>query len=571
MTTQTTQQVRYPIGLSDFDALITGNYLHVDKTLMIKDVINDGCNAIVITRPRRFGKTINMSMLKYFFAIPADGQSKRHLFTNTLLEQQHPELIEQYQGQFPVIFISLKDVKEESYSLAEEQFQELILSVYREHYYLVDSDHLSEIDKIEFRKFINGNLNTAKLKNSLKILTAYLHKHYQRRVIVLIDEYDTPIQKAYLSGYYDEMISLIRGFFGAALKDNVAVEKSVTTGILRIAKESIFSDLNNVKIRSILDEQYCQYFGFTIPELDNMLNQVDMQSLRANLIEWYNGYIFGYETVLNPWSIINCLENKGKYETYWLGTSSNDLIHTLMTKSTAPIKSELEALMQGHEIEMVLDQNIQFTTLLNADSSIWRLLLSSGYVTAKYIGQEGSKLVCRLRLPNQEIKAIFTDIIQDWFVRAIGIHKYHNMLGELVVANVEVFYDILQEFILKSTSYLDFGGEQCEQYYHVFVLGMLVNLRNTHHILSNRESGHGRYDVAIIPNNAINDTAIIMEFKADRENKKDLKTLAEEALAQIFAKDYSASINKDSIQKILRIGLSFRSKKVEIAYDIEII
>jgi len=404
MTIQSQDVIRYPIGLSDFEQLVTGNYVRVDKTLFIKDVIDDGSLVLLITRPRRFGKTINLSMLYYFFALQNSDQIKRHLFDESLLNLHFPEIVNEHQGRYPTIFLSMKDLKFNTFDQAVAKIKDILMTLFRQYRYLLDSNILSEFDKQVFEIIISGKASNVQLTNALKVLTEFLYKHHGERAIILIDEYDTCLQEAFLNEYYDEMMDFMRPLLSSVLKDNPYLEKAVLTGILRVAKESIFSGLNNVKVYTLFTEKYSQYFGFTDEEVTAMLGQIDKSQYKENLTKWYNGYQFGNTTIYNPWSIINCLDGDGHYQPYWVNTSSTDLIQKVVTRSGISLKTDIEELLSGNELEVEVDEHMEFKHFNKLDTAVWHLLLSSGYLTARAIRQEGSKITCRLRIPNHEIQ-----------------------------------------------------------------------------------------------------------------------------------------------------------------------
>lgn len=564
----------FPIGVSDYEQLITEYGQYIDKSLMIKDIFDDGSLVQLITRPRRFGKTLNMSMLKYFYALTPENQRKRNLFDHSILNREHPTFVEEHQGQYPLIYLSFKDIKTSTYDRAESKLHKIIKDAYEEDFqFLLQSDHLTHSEKQTIQSTISGPIDFTSLADSLRDLSKFLYKHYQQRVFILIDEYDTPIQHAYLNDYYDQMIELMQSLLTAALKDNRYLKKGVLTGILRISKESIFSGLNNLKVNTVLDEPFCEYFGFTVKEVTNLLKRIDRLPLNENLKAWYNGYLCGNQTLYNPWSILSCLHNKGKYETYWAGTSSNQLIRDLLTRSSVKLKSAFAELISGNEIEVAIDPYTNFAVLKHneKDSDIWHVMLASGYLTATVLTHQGTKVVCRLKMPNQETHDVFKDIIVSWFDDVIGHSQYEEMINALMNGDVEIFFNIIRAFLLESASYHDFGGQAPEQVYHVLILGTLIGIQqsSTHALSSNLESGYGRYDLAIVPTSNAYHTAVIFEFKATKNKEDDLKAMANQALEQINRNEYEAGIQKPHIKKIIKVGMAFNGKRVEMSHDVE--
>ncbi|OFI07072.1 putative AAA-ATPase [Clostridium acetireducens DSM 10703] len=548
---------KIPVGISDFKELIQDNYYFVDKTLFIKDIIEDGAKAILLPRPRRFGKTLNMSMLKYFFEKTQEDNSV--LFQN--LEICNYKDIMNYQGKYPVIYISFKDIKYSNWKDCREAIAFLISSIFEDFKYVID-EKSSEQEQYYYNKILSSNSSIVELEMSFKVLTELLYKKTGKKPIVLIDEYDVPIQEAYLKKYYDELIGFMRNFFSGALKDNIYLEKAVLTGILRVAKESIFSGLNNLIIYSILSPYYNQYFGFTEKELEILLNYYKINCDIENIKEWYNGYKFGELTIYNPWSVLNYIrERKMGFRAYWANTSSNDLIRDLLAKGNNAVKSELETLINGKKLVKAIDENIVMNEIEMSTENLWSFLLFSGYLKILNTEIIDGRVYCTLGIPNKEVKFIYEEIILKWFKENINNDEFLHMLTALTKGDIDTFDMIFADTVEKTLSYFDVSGES-EKFYHAFVLGMLVALKDTHDVKSNRESGYGRYDVMIIPKDKQN-LGIIIEFKKiNKRRKETLEDGVEKALNQIEEKDYKQELLDLGIKNIIELGIAFEGKEV---------
>ena len=498
------------IGTSDFKELIEENHYFVDKTLLIKEFLENGAKIILTPRPRRFGKTLNLSMLKYFFDIRTKNDTKE-LFNGLKIENEI-EIME-LQGEYPVIFITFKNQKHIDYIEFVDGISNLISNLYRDHEYLLSSNKLTENDKIKYEKFLNEEVNTAILQNGISELMYYLNKHYEKKVMLFIDEYDVPIQEAYLRGYYEEMIILIRNLLTAALKDNSYVEKSLITGILRVAKESIFSGLNNLEVNTLLRYNFNDKFGFTEGEIEKLANYYGAMDKFESIKDWYNGYVFGSEIIYNPWSVLNYLKNKREgFMPYWINSSSNDLIKRLLLKGDNNMKLELEELIEGKSISKVIDDSIVMSEVEDSNENIWSFLLMSGYLKAVKTENIRGRLHCDLKIPNEEVHIFYENLIEKWFKETMTNQKYELMLNTLITGDIKIFAGLFNEFVISNLSYFDVSGKEPERVYHAFVLGMLVSLSNEYEVKSNKESGYGRYDVMIITKD-ISNIGIIIEFK----------------------------------------------------------
>lgn len=572
------------IGTSDFKELIEKNNYFVDKSLLIKEFIENGAKIILTPRPRRFGKTLNLSMLKYFFDVRTKEETK-DLFKGLKIENEKE--IMKLQGEYPVIFITFKNVKYFNYEDFEDGLMFLLSNLYKEHEYLIESDKLSKIDKQDYIDMMERKASTAALCNGISSLMGYMNKHYGKRVMLFIDEYDVPIQEGYLNegnptyirslgafekpntrfglSQHDEMITLIRNLLTSALKDNPYAEKSLITGILRVAKESIFSGLNNLEVNTILRYSFNNKFGFTEEEIEVLTKYYNADDELEGIKDWYNGYIFGGEIIYNPWSVLNYLKNRREgFMPYWINSSSNDLIKRLLLKGDNKIKIELEELIEGKSINKVVDDNIVMSEVEDSNENIWSFLTLSGYLKAVKTENIEGILNCELEIPNKEVHIFYRNLIEKWFKETLNNQKYNTMLEALITKDLEVFEEIFTDFVMKNMSYFDVSGEEPEKVYHAFVLGMIVSLADKYEVKSNKESGYGRYDVMLIPRN-VSKPGIIIEFKRIKESiSKTIDEGVREALNQIEEKRYETELQDRGISDILKLAIVFKGKRVKI-------
>ena len=538
---------KIPIGVENFKEIITNNCYYVDKTKFIEKILNDGSKIKLFTRPRRFGKTLNMSTIKHFFDIK-NNEENRKLFNNLDIEKS---VYIKEQGQYPVIFISMKGIKDITWEEAKSSLKILISKLYSEFKYLLDN--LDEFDLPRFKKYLLADIDFANLKNALEFLTRVLYEKHKKEVILLIDEYDSPLISAYEHNYYDEAINFFKVFYGEALKTNDYLKMGIITGIIRVIKAGIFSDLNNLRVYSILDKQYSDFFGFTEKEVEKMLIDFNIEYNLPEVKSWYDGYKFGDTEVYNPWSILNFVQNR-ELEGYWIGTSGNFLIKEVLKDSNSEINISLEKLFNGKKIEEVITGNSDLSSLLSYHE-IWELLLFSGYLTVdKKIDED----VYSLRLPNKEIRKFFKNEFIDI---TFGASEFRKTMETLKNNKIEEFEKNLQNILLKSTSYMD--GKN-ENFYHGLFLGMSFYLDNKYSVKSNREAGLGRYDVLIEPINK-KERAFILEFKVT-DSEKNLEKFSKEALEQIINKKYNIELIKKGIKDITYIGIAFYKKQLRISY-----
>jgi hypothetical protein len=544
--------------------LIKGKYQFADKSLFIKDIIGDGADVILITRPRRFGKTLNLSMLRYF--LQKDYSQDMNLFEKLAISEDQ-EFCTNHQNQYPVIFISFKDINQSNYADAYSGIKTLISDLYTEHQYLFD-DHedniLHEQEKAVFHKLLYKEGDKSEVEEAIKKLAIYLTRKFNKSPIILIDEYDTPIQEAYLNDYYQDMIKLMRSLLGQALKDNSCLSKAVLTGITRISQESLFSGLNNLEVYSLLREEYGQYFGFTEDEVSKLIAETQQEVSLSAIKKWYNGYQIGKYVLYNPWSIIKCLKNHGKLEPYWKNTSSNGLIKKLLTQAKPDVKKQFEELLQGHSIEQPLSENLIFSDIETKTEALWSLLLYAGYLKVLSSKMCGNRLMAKIMIPNREVSFVYDEIVEQWFIDAVSLDSYYQLMRSLSDGDMDKLKMHLSKYIMQSGSFFDFDKNTSEQVFHVFILGLIVGLRDHYIIQSNHEAGLGRSDVMMIPKNK-EMQGIILEFKTS--DVSELFSKAEEALQQIKDKKYVESFHQHNINSVLLIGLSFCGKQMELVHE----
>ena len=541
---------RLAIGVSDFKKIIKGDFYYFDKTKLIEEIINDGSEVKLFTRPRRFGKTLNMSMLKYFFDIENKEENKK-LFKDLYIEKTDAF---KEQGQYPVIFLSLKDLKASNWEEMEEKISVVLSDLFSEYEYLIND--LLGSDSNKLKKIINEDANLSNLGRSLKLLTKILYEKYNKKVVVLIDEYDSPLVSAYINGYYEKAKDFFKTFYSIVLKDNSYLQMGVLTGIIRVIKAGIFSDLNNLRTYTILSEMYTDSYGLTEEEVVKSLKDYGIEQEISNVKDWYDGYKFGDSEVYNPWSILNFLDFK-ELRAYWVDTSGNDLIKDVLKNITKNTIEALERLFNGEGLKQNISGTSDLSKLLS-EEELWELMLFSGYLTVEEKIDQDNYV---LRLPNKEVRTLYR---KTFFERYFGRGSKLLYLMEALTENrIDEYEERLQEILLTSVSYND-TKKGNEAFYHGLIMGMGLYLEGEYITKSNIESGLGRYDFVIEPKNKAK-RAYIMEFKST-DNIEKLEEISKEALEQIENKKYDVSLKQNGVKDITYMGIAFCGKEIKISY-----
>ena len=545
-----------PIGIENFEDIIKDNYYYVDKSMLIEDILVNRAAVTLFTRPRRFGKTLNMSMIKYFFDV-RNKDENRKLFER--LKIFGSEYMRE-QGKYPVIFVSLKDLRADTWEMCLMEIKKLISKIYREFQYITEK--MNEDDK-EIYDSIKNRKNDMDLNTSIELLSEYLFEYYGERVIILIDEYDAPIINAFDKGYYNEAINFFQVFYSSALKTNDSLKYGILTGITRIIKEGIFSGLNNLKVDTILNKKFSEYFGLLESEVIKMLDYFEMKYKIEEVKEWYNGYIFGDKRIYNPWSIINYVDN-GEIKAYWANVSGNTLLENMLDQAGEDVYTDLKRFTDGESIEKYISDGTTIKSLLSNDDEIWQLFLYSGYLTKAKEQIEIDETseytnIYNLKIPNKEIRKYFGNMFLNRF---FGTElKTSILIKALENGDIKKFEKTLGEIMVNMLSHFDLDSEM-EKIYQVFMIGLVGFLMGKYEIISNNESGYGRYDLAMIPIKS-NEKAYLMEFKISK-TEKGMTLKAEEALKQIDEKKYDTRLKARGIKNILKIGIAFYGKKVKV-------
>lgn len=546
------------IGESDFKGLRLRNNYYIDKTMYIKDIIDNESRVILVTRPRRFGKTLNMSMLKYYF--DCTQKDNKALFKGLKIMEQEEKYTSRL-GAYPVIYVTLKDAGLMNYEMMLMQLKTIMMEVYYEDRHLLEGE-ISEGERNIFNRILSAEATDIDLMNSLKMLSKIMSQYYDKPVILLIDEYDVPLQNAYVEGYYEEAVKFFKTFYGVTFKDNPYLEKTVLTGVSRVAKESIFSGANNFKVFTVLDNEFADDFGITEEEMDKVIEDFEIQDEKEQIKKWYDGYKIGeVEGIYNPWSIINYLTDR-KLMPYWVNTSSNDLIK-LILKNSSNVKEKMERLLKDEAIEVKINLETVIVGIEKNEDNIWGLLLGTGYLkvveTVDII--EG---IYKVKLPNYEIKFLFQQIVDEWFRNKVIGNDLKSILKDLVTLNIEEYEEKFKILVREMFSYMDVGENTAENFYHAFVLGMMVGLRDSYYVNSNRESGMGRYDIMLEPKDK-NGNSFIMEFKVYKEEKeKNIEETIENAKKQIEEKGYEQNLRERGFTNITKMVYAFKGKEVKM-------
>ena len=547
------------IGESDFKGLIVRDNYYIDKTMYIKDIIDNQSRVILITRPRRFGKTLNMSTLRYYFDYRA--KDSQELFKGLKIMSQDEKYTSKL-GYYPVIYLTLKDINGSTFDEALIQLKTELLELYIDHAYLLKSEKLLDIEKERFNNILNFRADKIEIQKALYFLSRLLYKEYERPAILLIDEYDVPIQSAYVEGYYEEAIKFLKTFYGTTFKDNPYLEKTVLTGVSRVAKESIFSGTNNINVFTVLDNEFADDFGITEEEMDKVIEDFKVEDDKEEIKKWYDGYKIGEkEGIYNPWSILNYLTDK-QLKPYWVNTSSNDLIKLILKKSST-VKDKIERLLRGEAIEVKIDLETVIVGIENNEDNIWGLMLGTGYLKVVEVVDLPNKIY-KVTLPNYEIKHLFEEIIDNWFRNKVIGNDLQSILKDLVTLNLEEYEEKFKILVKQMFSYMDVGENTAENFYHAFVLGMLVGLKDSYYVNSNRESGMGRYDIMLEPKDK-NGNSFIMEFKVYKEDKeKTIEETIENAKKQIEEKGYESNLRERGFKNITKMVYAFKGKEVKM-------
>lgn len=554
-----------PIGVSDFKNLVS-SYYYVDKTLLIKDFLDTKAKVTLFTRPRRFGKTLNMDMLKTFFEISAKDTSEYFKRMNiwSCGEEYRRE-----QGQYPVIFVSFKDVKAKTWENTLESIRDVIAQEYRRHKYLLEDPQFDKYEKKYFCSILDGTVTEVGLETSLRNLSNMLNLHYKQPAIIIVDEYDTPVQQGYMADYYSDIAGFMRNLFSGAFKDNSNLAYGFLTGILRVAKESIFSGLNNLKLDSVLENRYSEYFGFTKDEICALMKYYERTDKYDEICAWYNGYCFGDTDIFNPWSVLNYLDEDCLPKAFWQSTGDNSIIRQIVAGADAETSENLRELMQGNTVSSYVDTSVIYPEIKNSTSTIYSFLIAAGYLkTVRKENCHDGNAICDVAIPNKEIFYVYEKEIISALAKVIPQSTAINIQQAIMTQNIPQLKNHLEKMLIQTISAFDYAHEN---FYHGLMLGICAIMNNLYHVDSNRESGHRRFDIQMMP---IDKTmpGIMIELKVVDENvleeniAAELQKSAAKALEQIERKQYITQMRRDGITKFMKIGVSFYKKHVEIVY-----
>ena len=554
----TTDRKPLPIGISDY-VRAQSDYYYVDKTMLIKEFLDQKPLVSLFTRPRRFGKTLNMDMLRVYFEKTDEDTSK---YFNDKDIWKCGEFYRTHQGKYPVIFLTFKDVKFDSWQATVEKIKALLQEEYGRHQELLSSDRISDYEKEYYNKVLRATENEVELSFSLEKLSKMLATHYGKAPIIIIDEYDTPIQEGYSKDFYDEIISFMRNFFSGAFKDNKNLSYGFLTGILRIAQESIFSGLNNLTVNSVMDEAYDRYFGFTNEEVSEMLDYYGVTEKESELQEWYDGYLFGNEEIYNPWSVINYISKGCVPQAYWVNTGKNEILEDVLKVADEDVTEKLYSLILGDKVLARIDQNVVYRSLTDDPANIYSLLLVAGYLktTTKELQADGSYL-CQVSIPNKEIASVYKNEVLAHLMQigAVSRTTADKIAESLFLNDYAKLEKAIAEYMDNAISFYDTASESL---YHGLVLGLISMMESQYKIKSNRESGKGRFDICLMPRDD-NHPGMIMELKWKKSlDENELALLADEAICQINSMEYDSEMKSEGIEKILKFGIAFSGKRV---------
>ena len=546
------------IGESNFKGLRMQNNYFIDKTMYIKDIIDNQSRVVLITRPRRFGKTLNMSMLKYFF--DCDVKDAKELFKGLKIMEQDEKYTSKL-GAYPCIYLTMKDLNVSTYEYMIMQLRTAMMEIYFEKRYLLEKE-MPDGERETYNRMLGAKANEMEILNSVKLLSKLLCNYYNKPVMLFIDEYDVPIQTAYVENYYEQAIKFLKAFYGNTFKDNPYIEKTILTGVSRVAKESIFSGANNFDVYTVLNDEFADDFGITSEEIDKVLKDFNVEEEKNEIQRWYDGYRIGnVEGIYNPWSLLNYLAKK-ELKPYWVNTSSNDLIK-MTIKNSVTAKEKMERLLKDEEIEVPINLETVIDGIEENEDNIWGLMLGTGYLKVVEV-VDLAEGIYKVKLPNYEIKLLFQDIVRNWFKDKVAGNDLRSILKDLVELNLDEFQKKFRVLVREMFSYMDVGENTAENFYHAFVLGMLVGLKDTYYVNSNRESGFGRYDIMLEPHDKTKNSFII-EFKvADDFEEETIEQVIANAKKQIEEKGYESNLKERGFANITKMVFAFKGKECKM-------
>ncbi len=554
-----------PIGIESYKEIIKNDYYYIDKTLLIMDLLTQKSKVTLFTRPRRFGKTLAQSMLRTFFEeeINADGRAVDNsgYFAGKKIMGAGAQYTG-HMGKYPVIFLSMKSAKQPDFEMAYSRLLTDIVSEFERHAYLLEGNVLTPAQKKRYNAVLEQSAGMAEVTFSLKFLSDCLEKYHHQKTIILIDEYDVPLENAYFKGFYNQMIDFMRSLLESALKTNDSLQFAVITGCLRISRESIFTGLNNLKINSVLDESYAEYFGFMQDEVDSLLSFYGISQKEDEVKEWYDGYLFGHTEVYNPWSILNYVEDILSHNTefpkpYWSNTSSNSIIHELVVRAGSCTVQEIEHLLMGEAIEKPVHEDITYGDIHQSEDNLWNFLFFTGYLKTVRKRFEGRTIFIKMKIPNEEVMYIYENTIQEWFQQKIRTMDFSGLYHAILSGDTETTENFLKKQLRESISFMD----SAEKFYHGFLLGLLGGLQD-YRKKSNLESGNGRYDITLIPYDE-QQPAVILELKRAKKFT-DMEKLCQEALQQIDEKKYADALIEEGYSLVLKYGICFCKKSCKV-------